>query len=108
MKCENGSCKLSEKIWAITDTKKLYRLTFSKNLADYICKSSKKLSVTRVNFVIGKQLKIEEQSKTGLYAIMSKSKDIALRITMFKELAAIMAEDNSRYICEAFLKGESK
>lgn len=36
--CNTGSCKLSDKIWAITDGNKLYRLTFSKNLADCIAK----------------------------------------------------------------------
>lgn len=36
--CNAGSCKLTDKIWAITDGKKVYRLTFSKSLADLIQK----------------------------------------------------------------------
>jgi hypothetical protein len=103
MNCESGSCKLSEKIWAIIDAKKLYRLTFSKSLADLICSSQEGLRVNRVPFHIGKVLRSGEQSDSKLYAIISKSKGIALRITMFKDLAAIMSEDGSCYICEAWI-----
>jgi hypothetical protein len=103
MTCETGSCKMSEKIWAITDNKKLYRLTFSKSLADLICQSQEGLRVNRVVFHIGKVLQPGEQSDSGLYAIVSKSKNIALRITMFKDLAAIMSEDGSCYIREAWI-----
>ena len=105
MKCETGSCKMSEKIWAVTDEKKLYRLTFSKTLAEYICEGQPSLKPKRVTFQIGRTLQSGEQSKTGLYAIMSRSKEIALRITLFKEVAT-MFESDSRYIREAFLKGE--
>lgn len=37
MSCSDGSCKLSNKIWGITDGDKLYRLTFSRSLAEHIC-----------------------------------------------------------------------
>ena len=36
MSCKDGSCKMSDKIWGITDGQKLYRLTFSKSLAEHI------------------------------------------------------------------------
>lgn len=104
MKCDSGSCILSEKIWAITDGKKLYRLTFSKTLADHICESQKNLYVDRLPFHIGRVLQPGEQSKSGLYSLISRRKSIALRITMFKDLATIMSEDDSCYICEAWIK----
>lgn len=102
--CESGSCKLSEKIWAIVDDTKLYRLTFSKTLAEKICSYDSKLRIERVAFKTGKTLKSGEKSSSGLYGIMSTRKNIALRITMFKDLAEIFIEDGSCFIQEIWIE----
>lgn len=36
MSCGNGSCKLTNYTWGITNGNKLHRLTFSKSLAEHI------------------------------------------------------------------------
>jgi hypothetical protein len=102
MSC-SGSCKLSEKIWAVRDDKKLYRLTFSRDLAHFICKDKPQYRPERVTFHLGRPLQRGEISKSGLYGIMSKRKGIALRISLIKETAELYAEDESRTLCEAWI-----
>lgn len=58
--------------------------------------------IQRLEFRIGKQLEKTETSKSGAYAIMSKSGDIPLRVSLIKDLAWL-AEDDSRYISECWI-----
>lgn len=102
--CNTGSCKLSDKIWAITDGTKLYRLTFSKSLADCIAKKlGDGYQVERLTFQLGRPIGPGEKSKSGLYALMSKSRQIALRISLFKEAGELLADDDTRYLREAWI-----
>lgn len=56
----------------------------------------------RWKFIPGRILDIGEKSKTGLYGIMSASKNIALRISCIQETAELYRDD-SRYICEMYI-----
>ena len=104
--CENGSCKKTQKIWGLVslDEKKLHRLTFSQSLAEMIVKNYPQYKVKSLNFVIGRNLQQGETSKSGLYALMSKKGDFALRITLIKGIAEIHNDEYSRYLAEAWLE----
>lgn len=91
-------------MWAIVDDTKLYRLTFSKSLAEMISKQSNgKYRMKRYDCILGRPLSETEVSRTGIYAVVSTSKGIVLRAPMFKEMAE-MYRDPSRSIYEAFLE----
>lgn len=100
----SGKCKDTEKIWGLINknTNKLHRLTFSKSLASMIAEQYQEYEMCRFKFKIGKRLAKGEESSTGLYAIMSSQTDITLRISLIKESAELMCEDDSRYLAEAF------
>ena len=104
--CETGTCKETQKIWGLVsqDGKKLHRLTFSQSLAEMIASQYPQYKVKRLNFVIGKNLKEGEDSKSGLYALMSKKGDFALRISLIKGIAQIHNDNDSRYLAEAWLE----
>lgn len=108
--CElGGSCKQQNKIWSIINpkTNKLHRLTFSESLCRLILQTlGGDYTAKRVEYVIGKTLNPGEVSKSGLYAIMSKSKEIALRISLDKRTADLYTDNNSRYLAEAWLLGD--
>ena len=102
--CSSGSCKTSEKIWAIINpaTNKLHRLTFSESLAKLIIETCPEMEMRRWKYIPGRILDPYEKSKTGLYGIMSASKNIALRISCIQETAEIY-RDSSRYVCEMYI-----
>lgn len=109
--CATGQCQISEKIWGVItpESNKLHRLTFSKSLAQDIVKDAKKLldmscEVRRFKFRPGRTLAKGEESKTGLYGIISTSKQYALRISLIKEVAELYTECDSRYLTEVHLK----
>lgn len=105
---KTGKCKDTEKIWGIIgkDTNKLHRLTFSRGLAEFIIKSYPGYELRQLPFKIGKKLEKGETSKSGLYALMSKKGDYALRIGLIKGIAELHCDDNSRYLAEAWLTSE--
>lgn len=81
----------------------MYRLTFSKSLADLICERSNGLyKVRRFDCVLGRPLNTTEQSVTGVYVVVSTLNGIVLRAPLFQEMAN-MYRDSSREIREAFL-----
>jgi hypothetical protein len=100
--CSDGSCKTSDKIWGIVKGNKLYRLTFSKSLAEHICQKHG-YELRRMTFHIGKPLKVGEKSKTSLYGIRSSNNGIILRVSMFREIAEEM-RDTSRQVHEIYLE----
>lgn len=101
--CNDGKCKTTEKIWGITDGNKLYRLTFSKSLAEFLAKLDPSYEVARFEFKIGRELDRNESSKSGVYALMS-NKGYALRMQLSQELSNIYRDDYSRHIREVWLK----
>lgn len=102
---QTGKCKDTEKIWGIVgkDTNKLHRLTFSRGLAEFIVNTYPGYECRQFPFKIGKTLEKGEVSKSGLYALMSKKGDYALRIGLIKEISELHCDDNSRYLAEAWL-----
>ena len=57
----------------------------------------------RFEFRLGRTLQPGEESSTGLYALMSNTSGIALRISMMKEIAELHSCDSSRSLREASL-----
>lgn len=94
---------MTEKVWGITDGKKLYRLTFSKSLAEFLAKLDPTYEVRRFEFKLGKELDRNTPSKSGAYALMS-NKGYALRIQLSQELSNMYRDDESRHIREVWLK----
>lgn len=102
--CSTGSCKTLDRIWGIVKGNKIHRLTFSKSLAEHIVQKNKEYSVQRFEFQIGKPLQRSEISRTGFYGIISTSKQIALRISLIRECAEYLTQDESRYLAEVSLR----
>ena len=101
--CNDGKCKTSEKIWGITDGKKLYRLTFSKSLADFLASLDPSYEVCRFKFKIGRELDRDTASRSGVYILMS-NKGYALRMQLSQELSNMYRDDYSRHIREGWLE----
>jgi hypothetical protein len=102
-----GGCKQQEKIWGLINTKtnKLHRLTFSKSLCEMMVeKLGRDFKAEQFKYMTGMPLESGQRSSSGLYAIMSTSKNIALRISLNMEIAAIYNECDSRYLAEAWLE----
>jgi hypothetical protein len=59
--------------------------------------------VRRFNFKIGKKLEPGEASKSGLYAIVSAKGGYALRISLIKESAEMLCDNDTRYLAEAWM-----
>jgi hypothetical protein len=104
----SGNCKAKDTIYAIINpkTQKLHRLTFSESLATLILRNMKNLKgeeyeMKELTFIIGKRLQRGEQSSSGLYALMTK--DYCLRISLDSKIAELHAQDDSRYLAEAWI-----
>lgn len=97
--CNNGSCKTSNKVWALVDdNKRCYRLTFSKSLAEFIIKKYKpELKLARIEYTRGKRLSSEDISSSGVYGILSSS-GIVLRASLIKEQALEYCSDTRSLI----------
>lgn len=102
-KCNDGKCKTTEKVWGITDGHKLYRLTFSKSLADFLATLNPSYEVCRFNFKVGKELDRETKSRSGVYILMS-NKGYALRMQLSQEISNMYRDDYSRHIREGWLE----
>lgn len=103
-----GNCKSSDKIYALINarTNKLYRLTFSKTLAEYMTQYDPEYSTKTFRYVLGHRLKDNEASQNGLYAIVSalpNKNDLVLRISMSKEIAELYKADGQRVLHEIWL-----
>jgi hypothetical protein len=105
---QSGKCKDTEKIWGIVGkgTNKLHRLTFSRGLAQFICDKYPEYEYRQFSFKIGRRLEKGEESKSGLYALMSKKGDYALRISLIKGISELHCDDDSRYLAEAWLTSD--
>lgn len=99
--CSVSGCP-KDKIYTIEKDGKVYRLTFSRSLADHICRVKPGFTQSHKVFVYGDELKPGEVSKSGLYAV-TKTNGWALRITMFPELAETW-RDKTRKVYECWLE----
>lgn len=82
---------------------KVHRVTFSRDLANFIVGNyypEYEVRVMRVHR--GKRLNPEEPS-SGLYGVVSTSKDLLLRVPIRQELAQLYTECDSRHLEEVFL-----
>lgn len=89
-------------MYAIERNGFLYRLTFSKSLAEHICEKYQ-YSLNTYNAIVGKMLKPGEESKTGFYGLMS-STGILLRVSLIREISELHYDGESRFICEVQLQ----
>lgn len=97
--CNNGSCKTSNKVWALVDKNKCcYRLTFSKSLAEFIISSERPdLKLARIEYARGKRLGNSDTANSGIYGILS-SQGIVLRASLIKEQALEYCSDTRSLI----------
>lgn len=58
--------------------------------------------VKRVTLYLSKRLVAGDKSKSGLYAIVSKN-GVILRVSLFKEIAELLCDYDSRYLHEVFI-----
>lgn len=89
-------------MYAIERNGFLYRLTFSKSLAEHIC-DKYQYSLNSYNAVVGKLIQPGEQSTTGFYGLLS-STGILLRVSMIKEISEMHYDGESRFLCEVKLQ----
>lgn len=77
------------------------RFTFSKNLAQFLCKYDDKYTYRKVRFKVGEIA--NEQSKNCVFAIVSYNGAV-LRMATTYERAKILTDDNYRFVFEAQIK----
>lgn len=80
---------------------KLYRLTFSRSLAEFLAGDTYEIRI--FNVVRGRIIARKERSASGLYGIVSASKHKLLRISLSKDHANLLCGDASRYLIECTL-----
>lgn len=79
-----------------------HRITFSQDLAEHIIsKLPKGYQIRQRKFRLGKRLQPGQDSPTGLYCLATSTCRTPLRISLIKEAAAILSDEESRYIAEA-------
>jgi len=80
---------------------RLFRITFSKSLAEHIAKNE--YDVQKIELKLGKPLDGGETSRSGLYAVVAKKRNRILRVSLIKDVAMLLCDDPSRYVCECWL-----
>lgn len=102
--CSTQGC-LSDKAFAIVDNKKktIHRISFSKNLLEHIIKDNNELLIREITFKLGKELKKDETSSTGLYAIVKSKNNWTLRISLFKNIANYLCDFETRKLRECII-----
>ena len=81
----------------------MYRLTFSKGLAEFLAKLDPSYEVARFEFKIGRELDRETPSRSGAYVLMS-DKGYVLRMQLSQELSNMYRDDMSRHIREVWVR----
>jgi hypothetical protein len=82
--------------------RKLFRLTFSRSLAEHLTGYLPGSEVRRVSFRLGRRLGPGERSPSGLYALVSARKGRVLRLSLIEGVAQELV-DPSRYLAECWL-----
>ena len=98
------SCRCDEdRAYAICKDDKIYRFTFSKDVAQHILSLTDGYEIRTFDVRIGRRLKSGEQGN-GLYGILSSKTNKLLRISCIKDVAEFLTQDDSRYIAECWIK----
>jgi hypothetical protein len=103
LSCSALGCP-KDRVYAVQDSTRLYRLTFSRSLAEHIAQGRSGLQVVGRRFFLGQTLTAGTPTEAKLFAICSKKTGVCLRISLFRELAHLLTDD-SRYVAEAWLIG---
>lgn len=89
--CPVSGCHF-DRAWAVVDEKKLYRITFSKDLAEKLAKQTNKVCKT-VKLFLGEE--IQPTDSIQLYAICKKKSGWPLRVTLFGKAAQMWKSDST-------------
>lgn len=87
-------------IFGVVKNEKLYRLTFSRSLAEFI--SNNDYSVKRLKVLRGSRIFNITESKAKIFLICSICGKI-LRASLIKEIALIQVDNVSRFLYEGFV-----
>jgi hypothetical protein len=90
-------------VWGIVDDTRVYRLTFSKSLAEMIAKDSG-MRIQRFNAVVGRALDVDESSTSGVYGVTSKNNGVLLRVPLIQPIAEMYRDSQYRDIHEVYLE----
>jgi hypothetical protein len=104
--CSTTQGCLSDKAYAIVDTyyKKIHRISFSASLLEHILDSTQpNLEVREISFSLGKVLKPNEVSSTGIYALVKAKNDWTLRISLHKNVANYLCDFDTRRLRECII-----
>lgn len=97
--CSTQGC-LADRAYAIVDpsTKKIHRISFSASLLKHILETqhNKHLQVREISFRLGRELKPNEISSTGMYAIVKAKNNWTLRISLIKDVANHICDFDTR------------
>lgn len=99
--CSISGCR-SDIAYGICDDTKIYRITFSYDLARLICErhGNGKLKVCKIKFRIGRKLQPGETSYNGIYGLIKTKNDWALRISLIKDCANLYCDWDTSYLSE--------
>lgn len=100
--CSVSGCRF-DRAYAVVDETKIWRITFSKSLADKIAKQTGKQSVP-VQLIIGDKIDDIDQSDCKLFAICKSKSKWPLRVTGFKDLAKMWELPGNRDIYQCYVK----
>jgi hypothetical protein len=89
----------------VVQGKEVHRITFSKQLAEHTlkCIEDPLLSLARVTLKIGNEIGPDQDSPTGIYALVDRQRGNPLRVTMDKEQANLICDFTSRHLAVAFI-----
>lgn len=82
-------------MYGVTRDGRLYRLTFSRSLAEYVARVAG-CSVEPFRLVVGPELPPGGRAETGLYAVVKAGSGWPLRVTMFQPLADLWRHPSRR------------
>jgi hypothetical protein len=88
----------------VVKAEKVFRLTFSKSLAEHIVAAlgDDTFTLRRLSFRIGRRLELGDLSRSGAYAVVDVRKGATLRVSLDRDVAELMRSD-SRYLAEAWV-----
>jgi hypothetical protein len=107
----NNSCTpqgcLFDKAYAIVNpkNKKVYRISFSESLLKHIITQTNDsdLVVGKITFRLGKELVPNEDSPTGIYALVKAKTNWTLRIPIIKDVANYICDFDTRKLRECII-----
>lgn len=88
-------------MYGLTLNGKLYRLTFSKSLAEFLAKDKYEIRIFKV--IQGGEIPKDAISSSGLYGIVSSKSHKLLRLSLSKDFANFICRDKFRYLIECWL-----